>query len=174
MQLETYQTISAFSSSRASCEAWIESFGDLRLEDVGGGDHCQFRVISGLVYNSPAQYQFVRNAVTHYMRNHSEEFAITFEDSHTRILDLEGHSISAFNSLEEYCHSLEHKEWGNELTLRVAAAVYGVAFQILKNIDGVRMIEVIGETTKENPVPLVLALYGEDHYVLVRSLHRDS
>lgn len=150
-------------------EQWIDRFGELRLQDVGGGGDCQFRTLAALVFNDPEQYQLVRHQIAQFMRTHKDDFKEAHWDSQSRKPDADKDLVSEFDSLESYCDALEQKEWGTFHTLRAAAALYGCAIQVLSSANGGCRFPLIGHVTTENPVPLVIAHYAEFHFVLVRA-----
>lgn len=152
---------------------WIDRFGDLQLEDVGGNGDCQFRTLAALIFNDPEKFQLVRQEIARFMRTNREDFKEAHWDSASRKKDNEGNSISKFHALDEYCSALENdKEWGTFHTLRAASMLYNCAIQVLSSSHGGCKFPLIGATTDQHSVPLVIAHYDEFHFVLVRAKNK--
>jgi len=139
---------------------WLDRFGDISTEDVGGAGNCQFLVLADALYGNTARMRDVRKAIADYMRKHESDCKIGMHDL--------PHSSPAYKTFDDYCSGIGNcHEWGNYTTLQACANVYGVSIQVLSSLNGGSKFPLIKPTGQSRKTIYIGHLH-EVHYVALR------
>ena len=169
--LATVQSLQAFplQGTAGTREGWMTKFGgDLTLKEVGGGGHCQFRVLAHELYgdSSDANMRKVRMQVASYMENHWDEYADTYN------VDLNDFDKARCTDKRTYLELLKSGDvWGNSNTLKAASKCYKKSIHILSDNGGwnKHLAQMVSDeiVNGEQWPPLFIAHIYEQHYQAV-------